>query len=412
MKMLLENNPDLLEARNENEKTPLHFAAQSGIKEIVEFLIEKGADVNANNIANETPLHYAAAMRHKEVVGLLIARGAILNSGTLDGSTPLHYAANFGNPETVRILIEKGAKINSRNRAGLTPLDVAYESVQDESVKLLISVGGSYTPVKDPEVFFLSTNVNRIVFPDGDRSNIGVSVGKDGFLLIDTGSRRRAETKLKETLTKLGEGEIKYIVNSHLHADHVACNSIGGESTTSISFQNLKELVAKGIMKRAEKMKEGNTTMTFDIQYCLDFNGEEIRLIPCAGIHTDADMIIYLTHSCVVHMGDLLISESFPSVGEKVAEYMEFLENILSKFPADTKFISGHGKDSSLEDVKNYQRMLLSTIEIVRTHMKAGKSVEQMRREKVLKDYDSWSTFIPFLNTDYWIQAVYDSYKN
>jgi len=144
----------------------------------------------------------------------------------------------------------------------------------------------------------------------------------------------------------------------------------------------------------------------------MDFNGEEIKLIPCAGIHSDADLIIYLTDSGVVHMGDLLISESFPAVGANVVEYMELLEKIIDIFPAETIFISGHGKDYTLKDVKNYQRMLLTTIEMVRNHMKAGKSVKQMRMEKVLKDYDAWSTFFVALNTDFWIQAVYNSYKN
>ena len=85
IKRLLEKNPGLLEARNQNEKTPLHFAALGGHKEIVEFLIGKGADINAKNIAKETPLHYAAAMGHKEVVDLLLAKGAVLNSGTSNG---------------------------------------------------------------------------------------------------------------------------------------------------------------------------------------------------------------------------------------------------------------------------------------------------------------------------------------
>ena len=95
IKGLLEGSPALLEARSENEKTPLHFAAQGGHREIVELLLEKGADVNVKNIASETPLHYAAAMSHKEIVELLITEGAVLNSGTSNGSTPLHYAANL-----------------------------------------------------------------------------------------------------------------------------------------------------------------------------------------------------------------------------------------------------------------------------------------------------------------------------
>ena len=51
-------------------------------------------------------------------------------------------------------------------------------------------------------------------------------------------------------------------------------------------------------------------------------------------------------------------------------------------------------------------------IEIVRNHFKAGKSVKEMRREKVLKDYKKWDSFIYFLNTDYWIEDVYNSYKD
>ncbi|MCJ7580275.1 MAG: ankyrin repeat domain-containing protein [Candidatus Aminicenantes bacterium] len=412
VKMLLENNPELLEARNENDKTPLHFAAQGGFKEIVEFLLEKGADVNAHNIADETPLHYASALKHGEVVDFLIARGAKLNSRTLDGSTPLHYAVNPGNSETIRILIEKGADIHSRNNKGLNPLDLAFEFDLNDIILLLISKGCSYTPIKDPEVFHLSSNVSRILFPFGDRSNIGVSAGKDGFLLIDTGFSRRAETKLMETLKNQGEGKIQYIINSHLHLDHAAANSIGGESATFINFQNLDKLAVEGIITRTKKTINSKANRFFKIQYSIEFNDESITIIPCAGIHSDTDLIIYLSESGVVHMGDLLISESFPSVGENVVEYMELLEKIIDIFPAETTFISGHGKDSTLEDVRNYQRMLLTTIEIVRNHIKSGKSVEQMRKENVLKDYDTWNIFIPFLNTDYWIQAVYSSYKN
>jgi len=111
-------------------------------------------------------------------------------------------------------------------------------------------------------------------------------------------------------------------------------------------------------------------------------------------------------------MGDLLISESFPSVGGNVIEYMELLDRVIDIFPPQTKFISGHGKNYTFQDVANYQRMLLATIEIVRKKMEAGKSVREMRRDKVLKGYETWDIFIPFLNTDYWIEAVYNSYKD
>ncbi len=65
-----------------------------------------------------------------------------------------------------------------------------------------------------------------------------------------------------------------------------------------------------------------------------------------------------------------------------------------------------------MKEFKDYQRTLLTTIEIVIKGMKSGKSVVDMQKEKVLIDYESYNTFIPELNTDYWIDAVCRSYEN
>jgi cyclase len=412
IKRLLEKNPGLLEARSGNEKTPLHFAAQGGHMEIVELLLGNGADVNAKNIALETPLHYAAAMGFKEIVDLLISKGAVLNSGTTNGSTPLHYAANFGNPEIIQVLIEKDADVNCRDRYGNTPLDLAYDFDRNEAAKMIVSKGGLSSPLDDPEIVRLSDGVYSILFPKGNQTNLGVSVGDDGILLVDSGFSRRAEALLRKAISRLSNEKIKFILNTHLHQDHIACNHIGGESTTIIDHRNLEKMASDGIIEPADESIKDKTWKTFGNHYTMTFNGEEIKLIPYPGVHSDADVIIYFTESGVVHMGDLLLSESFPSVGGNVVEYMDLLEKIIDFFPAGTVLINGHGKNCTMEDVGNYQRMLLSSIEIVRNHMRAGKSIKEMRREKVLRDYKKWDSFIYFLDTDYWIGAVYNSYRD
>ena len=412
LKSLLAKRPELLEARSEKEKTPLHFAAQSGHKEIVEVRLEKGADVNAKNIALKTALHYAAGMGHKEIVDVLISRGAALNSGTMDGSTPLHYSANLGNSEIIRVLIEKGSDINRRNKYGLTPLDLASDLDQNEAAQLIAYKGGVTSPIDDPEVVRLSGSVWSILFPKGNQTNLGLSVGDDGILLVDTGFSRRAETKLRAVISRLGKGKIKYILNTHLHQDHVALNNIGGESATIINHPNLEKMVSEGHLARAEAALKGKIGQTVQGYFTMTFNGEEIKLIPYPGVHSEADLVIYFTRSGVVHMGDLLISGSFPSVGAKVIEYLRFLDAIIDIVPPDAVFISGHGQNSTWKDVVNYQQMLVSSIEIVRNNMKAGKSVKEIRRENVLKDFKKWNSFIYFLNTDYWIEAVYNSYKD
>ena len=80
-------------------------------------------------------------------------------------------------------------------------------------------------------------------------------------------------------------------------------------------------------------------------------------------------------------------------------------------FPEDTKFIGGHGREYSLEDVRKYKKMLQTTIDIVKREMKAGKSVQEMKDAKILKKWESWGKFLTFLNTDTWIESIYESYK-
>ncbi len=412
IKSLLETNPRLLESRNENEKTPLHFAAQGGHKEIVEILLKNGADVNAKNVALETPLHYAAAMGHKEIVDLLISGGAMLNAGTSNGSTPLHYSANLGNSEIIRVLIEKGADVNCRTKYGATPLDLAYDFDRNEAAQMIASKGGVSSSLDDPEVVRLSDNIYSILFLKGNQTNLGVSVGNDGILLVDTGFSKRAEIKIRAAISQLSNGKIEYIINTHLHQDHIACNHIGEESAIVINHHNLEKMASEGIIERGEGPIKGKAGNTFEDHYTMTFNDEEIKLIPYPGVHSSEDLIIYFTGSGVIHMGDLLLSESFPSVGGNVIEYMGLLEKIRDVFPADTMFINGHGKNCTLDDVVNYQRMLQSSIELIRNHMRAGKSVREMRREKVLKDFKKWDSFIYFLDTNYWVEAVFNSYKD
>jgi len=348
----------------------------------------------------------------EQVKTLLEKNPELLNTRFYNGITLLHHAAHKGHKDIVELLIAKGIDINAKNEMGYTPLDWVIDSKNSEIIELLKSNGAQITPVSDPKVYPLSKTISRIVFPYHMHTNIGAFIGPDGILLIDTGFSPRCIAKLKAKLQELGDGDIKYIINTHNHGDHTAGNSIAGDNTRIIGYSDLEQLLSEGIISKSKEPLKGKTGKTFENYYTMQFNGEEIRIIPNPGIHSETDLIIYFPDSKVADMGDLLLSQSFPAVGKNVIAYLAFLETALDIFPEDTKFISGHGKDSTYEDVKNYQKMLLTTIEIVKKEMKAGKNLADMQKEKVLKDYESWGTFLTFLNTDYWINAVYASYKD
>lgn len=111
-------------------------------KEIVELLVDRGADVNARSMfGGDTPLHIAANLGHKEVVGILIAKGADINAQNSAGKTPLHKGLmcqtyNDDCKENVKLLIAKGADVSIRNKEGVTPLSYAIK-YWPEMVELL-----------------------------------------------------------------------------------------------------------------------------------------------------------------------------------------------------------------------------------------------------------------------------------
>lgn len=265
-------------------------------------------------------------------------------------------------------------------------------------------------PKKDVDIVKFSGSVYRLTFPYRLRTNIGVSVGTDGILLVDTGFNETVP-QLKKVLKKMGQGKIKYIVNTHHHWDHTQGNVIAGPGTRIIRLQDVKKLVSEGVLVKAKGPMVGNTGKMFKLYYTLHFNGEEIRLIPSPGAHSGSDTIIYFTKSGVVHMGDLLLSQSFPAVGRNIKKYLPILEKVIDIFSEDTIFLSGHGKDLTKKGVKDYYAMLLTTINMVKKAKKAGKTIKEIQKQRILKDYESYNTYLDWLTTDYWIDAVYKCYR-
>ena len=113
--------------------TPLHFAAQAGQTDIVEYLITNGADVNAENIEGEAPIQFAVDNGHKEIVELLIANGAEVPT--------IHTAVRMGDLTKVKAFLEKGTDVNSKDRSGQTALHIAAREGHKEIVELLLANG-------------------------------------------------------------------------------------------------------------------------------------------------------------------------------------------------------------------------------------------------------------------------------
>ena len=139
VKYLLNKGADI-NAKIENNQTWLGLASESGSCELIKLLIDKGCDVNAFDDNGNTPLSIAAAFARFDVVKLLVENGAKTEPGyckrescTNSGNTPLHTASRRS-PSIAQYLIANGADVNKADLEGNTALHAA--SLSDSS-KLL-----------------------------------------------------------------------------------------------------------------------------------------------------------------------------------------------------------------------------------------------------------------------------------
>ncbi len=142
IKELLEKQPGLINDKDRDGFTLLHLAAYSGDREVVEFLIEKGARISEEATSCAfTPLFLASLRGHGEIVGLLLAKGAPVATKDNKGRSPLHIAAMHGHKDLMSLLIQHGAEINLKDDVGMTPLHTTAYCGQKETASLLVSKG-------------------------------------------------------------------------------------------------------------------------------------------------------------------------------------------------------------------------------------------------------------------------------
>ena len=147
IRLLISEGADV-NAKGKNGMTPLLYASQHEIWEVVTLLVKAGADVNARFTDGTTPLMHAAGNSSTpEIVQLLLEKGAEVNARSPGGTTPLMFAARFSStPEIVQLLLEKGADVNAKGKNGYTPLMFAAMNTEGKSAEmeqLLIDAGAT-----------------------------------------------------------------------------------------------------------------------------------------------------------------------------------------------------------------------------------------------------------------------------
>jgi cyclase len=247
---------------------------------------------------------------------------------------------------------------------------------------------------------------------EGSGGNIGVSVGEDGIVIVDDQFAPLAP-KIKDALKGITDKPLKFVLNTHFHGDHTGGNPEFGKEATIIAHDNVRKRLQAGTKVMDNETKPADKTalpvITFNERASVHINGEEIRAVHFPRGHTDGDSVIFFEQSNVIHMGDDFVTYGFPFIdvanGGSLSGMIAGIEQVLKLAKEDVKIIPGHGPISGRADLVKFLDMLKGTRALVADAIKAGKSVDQIKKDGLPARYEELGK--GFIKTEAWIELVY-----
>ena len=280
-------------------------------------------------------------------------------------------------------------------------------------------------------VLHVQGNVYMLV---GAGGNITVQIGDDGVLLVDT-SYEQMSQKVVAAIRTLSNKPIRYIINTHVHEDHIGGNApiaklgatiaggnMGAGANTGaaiIAHENVLNRMSAPTGQQASSPSAAWPTDTFFTKKKeLFFNGEAIEIIHQPSAHTDGDSIVFFRRSDVVSAGDLFLTTTFPVIdlqrGGNIHGIVEALNHILDiTIPKDkqeggTYVIPGHGRLCDEADVLEYRDMVTIVRDRIQDMVTRGMTLEQVKAAHPTLDYDGrYGAKTGSWTTDMFVDAVY-----
>ncbi len=240
---------------------------------------------------------------------------------------------------------------------------------------------------------------------NGDIANIGFVIGSKGVAVIDTGGSLKVGQQLREAITKTTKLPVLYVINTHVHPDHIFGNAA--------FLQDKPQFVGHAKLGNAMALREEAYLRSNQSWMGEDFKGSEIvkptlevqdrvtldlgdrtlevKAYPAA--HTNTDITILDSKTGTLWTGDLLFVERTPSIDGDIKGWLSVIQ-ALKSIPAK-KIVPGHGPvvEGGEKAFANEERYLTTLLADVRNSIKKGEPMEDAMETAAASEKGNWQLF-------------------
>jgi cyclase len=229
-------------------------------------------------------------------------------------------------------------------------------------------------------------------------STVGVLAGPDGVLMVDGGTPALTE-KIVAAIKQVSDRPIRFMINTHVHADHTGGNENFGKLGVTI-------LAREQLRARLMKPNPGPNgapgtpappaalpVITYDAPVTFHMNGEDVQLIPVRAAHTDGDTMVRFPVSDVIMTGDFFRSLGYPNIdltsGGSLKGMLDGLNQLIAAAGPATKIVPGHGEIVNKTSVTAQRDLMIALRDKVAPMVARGMTLEQVTAAKPTADFDA-----------------------